>query len=140
MSLVGKILNCSHVLSFIGKICFVHISLLLMPNVYWDNLFSIPKLCNVSLYSGFKPHITVSFVQEGLAPINLLVPDEIHRAAPGGTGGVKTITNYAPVRKFKFSYGYLDSSNGKCCQERENYEQQSNLCTLQLLKNPELCP
>lgn len=37
--------------------------------------------------------------QEGLAPINLVVEDSIHRAMPGGTGGVKTITNYAPVNK-----------------------------------------
>jgi hypothetical protein len=36
--------------------------------------------------------------QEGLAPINLVVDDEFHRAMPGGTGGVKTIANYAPVR------------------------------------------
>jgi len=38
------------------------------------------------------------FFQEGLAPINLVVDDEFHRAMPGGTGGVKTIANYAPVR------------------------------------------
>lgn len=35
--------------------------------------------------------------QEGLAPINLVVENEFHRAAPGGTGGVKTIGNYASV-------------------------------------------
>jgi hypothetical protein len=27
-----------------------------------------------------------------------VVHDEFHRAMPGGTGGVKTIANYAPVR------------------------------------------
>ncbi|KAK2996396.1 hypothetical protein RJ639_026323, partial [Escallonia herrerae] len=32
---------------------------------------------------------------EGLAPINLVVETEMHRATPGGTGGVKTIGNYA---------------------------------------------
>ncbi|KAJ6852439.1 branched-chain-amino-acid aminotransferase 5, chloroplastic-like isoform X2 [Iris pallida] len=37
--------------------------------------------------------------REGMAPINLVVEDEVHRATPGGTGGVKTITNYAPVLK-----------------------------------------
>lgn len=37
--------------------------------------------------------------QEGLAAINLLVEEEIHRAMPGGTGGVKTIANYAPVKE-----------------------------------------
>lgn len=38
--------------------------------------------------------------QEGLAPINLIVETDFHRATPGGTGGVKTIGNYASVRKF----------------------------------------
>lgn len=35
--------------------------------------------------------------QGGLAPIDLKVETYFHRAAPGGTGGVKTISNYAPV-------------------------------------------
>ncbi|XP_042492250.1 branched-chain-amino-acid aminotransferase 2, chloroplastic-like [Macadamia integrifolia] len=43
------------------------------------------------------------FKLEGLAPINLLVEDEYHHATatatPGGTGGVKSISNYAPVLK-----------------------------------------
>lgn len=37
--------------------------------------------------------------QEGLAPIQLQVETKYHRATPGGTGGVKAIGNYAPVRK-----------------------------------------
>ena len=49
--------------------------------------------------------ITSSFLflslQEGLAPLNLFVEDEMHRATPGGIGSVKTISNYAPVRKQK---------------------------------------
>lgn len=32
-----------------------------------------------------------------MAPINLIVETEMHRATPGGTGGVKTIGNYAAV-------------------------------------------
>ncbi|XP_062210457.1 branched-chain-amino-acid aminotransferase 2, chloroplastic-like [Phragmites australis] len=40
-----------------------------------------------------------NYFKEGLAPINLVIEDGIHRAMPGGTGGVKTITNYAPVLK-----------------------------------------
>lgn len=35
--------------------------------------------------------------QEGMAPINLVIETEMHRATPGGTGGVKTIGNYAAV-------------------------------------------
>ncbi|XP_043711883.1 branched-chain amino acid aminotransferase 2, chloroplastic-like isoform X2 [Telopea speciosissima] len=40
-----------------------------------------------------------TYFKEGLAPINLLVEDEFHRATLGGTGGVKAISNYAPVLK-----------------------------------------
>nr|XP_016448371.1 PREDICTED: branched-chain-amino-acid aminotransferase 5, chloroplastic-like [Nicotiana tabacum] len=35
--------------------------------------------------------------KEGMAPINLVIETEMHRATPGGTGGVKTIGNYAAV-------------------------------------------
>lgn len=42
--------------------------------------------------------------QEGLAPINLVVETEMHRATPGGTGGVKTVGNYAAV---SYPYGAL---------------------------------
>lgn len=44
--------------------------------------------------------------QEGLAPINLVIENEFHRATPGGTGGVKTIGNYASVR-FTFEHLYV---------------------------------
>ncbi|XP_051124425.1 branched-chain-amino-acid aminotransferase 2, chloroplastic-like [Andrographis paniculata] len=40
-----------------------------------------------------------NYFKEGTAPLNLYVEDEFHRAARGGAGGVKTITNYAPVLK-----------------------------------------
>ncbi|KAB1208290.1 Branched-chain-amino-acid aminotransferase 3, chloroplastic [Morella rubra] len=32
-------------------------------------------------------------------PLNLVIEDTIHRATPGGTGGIKTVTNYSPVYK-----------------------------------------
>ncbi|KAF6168947.1 hypothetical protein GIB67_038444 [Kingdonia uniflora] len=38
-------------------------------------------------------------IVEGLAPINLVVENDSHRATPGGTGEIKTIGNYAPVLK-----------------------------------------
>ncbi|XP_060187531.1 branched-chain amino acid aminotransferase 2, chloroplastic-like isoform X2 [Lycium barbarum] len=38
-----------------------------------------------------------NYFKEGMAPINLVVETEMHRATPGGTGGVKTIGNYAAV-------------------------------------------
>jgi len=46
-------------------------------------------------------YMLIAFVhfilQEGLSPINLIVEEKFHRASPGGTGGVKTIGNYASV-------------------------------------------
>ena len=39
-------------------------------------------------------------VQDGLSPLNLYIEDEFHRATRGGVGGVKSITNYAPVSKY----------------------------------------
>lgn len=36
-------------------------------------------------------------VQESNSCLNLRVEEEYIRAAPGGVGGVKTISNYAPV-------------------------------------------
>ncbi|KAF8410271.1 hypothetical protein HHK36_002796 [Tetracentron sinense] len=66
-----------------------------------------------------------NYFKEGLAPLNLVVEDKFHRAAPGGTGGVKTITNYAPVLKAQAqakSKGFsdvlfLDSVNKKNIEE-----------------------
>ncbi|CAI9758461.1 unnamed protein product [Fraxinus pennsylvanica] len=40
-----------------------------------------------------------NYFKEGLAPIHLIVETEMHRATPGGTGGIKTIGNYAGVLK-----------------------------------------
>ncbi|CAN6301683.1 unnamed protein product [Urochloa humidicola] len=52
-----------------------------------------------------------NYFKEGLAPINLVVDDAFHRAMPGGTGGVKTIANYAPVLRAQVdakSRGFTD--------------------------------
>ena len=45
------------------------------------------------------------YFKGGLNPIALKVSDEFHRAAPGGSGGVKAIGNYAP--------GMMPSKNAK---------------------------
>ncbi|XP_068654222.1 branched-chain amino acid aminotransferase 1, mitochondrial-like [Aristolochia californica] len=63
------------------------------------------------------------YFKEG--PINLFVENEFHRATPGGTGGVKTISNYAPVLKAQIrakSKGFsdvlfLDSVNKRNLEE-----------------------
>ncbi|XP_057784392.1 branched-chain amino acid aminotransferase 2, chloroplastic-like [Salvia miltiorrhiza] len=66
-----------------------------------------------------------NYFKEGLAPINLIVETEMHRATPGGTGGVKTIGNYAAVLQAQsvakakgFSdVLYLDSTHKKYLEE-----------------------
>ncbi|KAI3927026.1 hypothetical protein MKW92_052131 [Papaver armeniacum] len=60
-----------------------------------------------------------------LAPINLVVENDFHRSTPGGTGGVKTIGNYAAVMKAQSAakakgYSdvlYLDSVHNKYLEE-----------------------
>ncbi|KDP41567.1 hypothetical protein JCGZ_15974 [Jatropha curcas] len=66
-----------------------------------------------------------NYFKEGLAPLNLYIEEEFHRASRGGAGGVKSITNYAPVLKAiarAKSRGfsdvlYLDSVNKKYIEE-----------------------
>lgn len=38
-----------------------------------------------------------NYFKEGSAPLNLYVEEDFDRASSRGTGGVKTISNYAPV-------------------------------------------
>ncbi|KAH0467682.1 hypothetical protein IEQ34_002715 [Dendrobium chrysotoxum] len=66
-----------------------------------------------------------NYFKEGLAPLNLIIDTEIHRAIPGGTGGVKAIGNYSPVLKAQSiakdkGYSdilYLDSVHKKYVEE-----------------------
>ncbi|CAL9107401.1 unnamed protein product [Musa textilis] len=77
-----------------------------------------------------------NYFKEGLAPINLVVENEFHRAAPGGTGGVKTIGNYASVLKAQKrakenGYSdvlYLDSIHKK-------YLEEVSSCNIFVVKN-----
>eukprot|EP00793_Prasinoderma_coloniale_P001458 PRCOL_00005233-RA len=60
-----------------------------------------------------------------LTPINLAIADDMHRAGPGGTGGVKSVGNYAPVLQAqvlakKGGYSdlmYLDAVHNKYVEE-----------------------
>ncbi|XP_022863953.1 branched-chain-amino-acid aminotransferase 2, chloroplastic-like isoform X2 [Olea europaea var. sylvestris] len=62
---------------------------------------------------------------EGTVPLNLYVQDEFHRSAQARVGGVKSITNYAPVLKSlnrAWNRGfsnvlYLDSMNKRYIEE-----------------------
>ncbi|XP_074271895.1 branched-chain-amino-acid aminotransferase 2, chloroplastic-like [Silene latifolia] len=66
-----------------------------------------------------------NYFKAGSAPLSLYVEDEFHRASRGGTGGVKSITNYAPALKPLIrakSKGfsdvlYLDSEHNKYVEE-----------------------
>ncbi|PSS30667.1 Branched-chain-amino-acid aminotransferase [Actinidia chinensis var. chinensis] len=66
-----------------------------------------------------------NYFKEGIAPIHLVVETEVHRAMPGGTGGVKTIGNYASVLKAQTlakakgftDILYLDCVNKKYLEE-----------------------
>ncbi|XP_057846150.2 branched-chain-amino-acid aminotransferase 5, chloroplastic [Cryptomeria japonica] len=66
-----------------------------------------------------------NYFKEGLAPIHLKVETKHHRATPGGTGGIKTIGNYAPVLSIQSSAKangfsdvvYLDAINKKYLEE-----------------------
>ncbi|GFZ18845.1 branched-chain aminotransferase 3 [Actinidia rufa] len=66
-----------------------------------------------------------NYFKEGIAPIHLVVETEVHRATPGGTGGVKTIGNYASVLKAQTlakakgftDVLYLDCVNKKYLEE-----------------------
>lgn len=52
-----------------------------------------------------------AYFKGGLSPIDLKVETYFHRAAPGGTGAVKSISNYAPVLKTQLTAkgkGYAD--------------------------------
>jgi len=51
------------------------------------------------------------YFKGGMKAIDLLISDEFHRAAPGGSGGVKAIGNYAPgmmPSKIAKSKGYAE--------------------------------
>ncbi|KAK4481569.1 hypothetical protein RD792_012471 [Penstemon davidsonii] len=66
-----------------------------------------------------------NYYKEGTASLNLYVEDEYHRTMRGGAGGVKSITNYAPVLKAMCKAKdrgfsdvlYLDSENKRNVEE-----------------------
>ncbi|XP_064984429.1 branched-chain amino acid aminotransferase 2, chloroplastic-like isoform X1 [Musa acuminata AAA Group] len=77
-----------------------------------------------------------NYFKEGLAPINLIVENEYHRAGPGGTGGVKTIGNYASVfralKKAKEN-GYSDVLYLDCIHKK--YLEEVSSCNIFVVKN-----
>ena len=65
------------------------------------------------------------YFKGGITPTSLRVSDEFHRAAPGGSGGVKAIGNYAPgmipskmaKKEGYYEIIYLDAANHKYIEE-----------------------
>ncbi|CAN6896901.1 unnamed protein product [Brassica oleracea var. botrytis] len=77
-----------------------------------------------------------NYFKEGVAPINLIVESEFHRATPGGTGGVKTIGNYAAVLKAQSiakSKGYSDVLYLDCVHKR--YLEEVSSCNIFIVKD-----
>ncbi|XP_070052043.1 branched-chain amino acid aminotransferase 2, chloroplastic [Nicotiana tabacum] len=76
-----------------------------------------------------------NYFKEGLAPINLVVETEMHRATPGGTGGVKTVGNYAAVLKAQSAAkakGYSDVLYLDSVQKR--YLEEVSSCNVFIVK------
>ncbi|XP_073156723.1 branched-chain-amino-acid aminotransferase 2, chloroplastic isoform X1 [Henckelia pumila] len=78
-----------------------------IPPAGKGSLYIRPLLIGSGAVLGLAPSPEYSFLvyaspvgnyfKEGTAPLKLYVEDEFHRATRGGAGGVKSITNYAPV-------------------------------------------
>ncbi|GLT46844.1 hypothetical protein SLA2020_205740 [Shorea laevis] len=77
-----------------------------------------------------------NYFKEGVAPINLIVEHELHRATPGGTGGVKTIGNYAAVLKAQSAAkakGYSDVLYLDCVHKK--YLEEVSSCNIFIVKD-----
>ncbi|KAH7518177.1 hypothetical protein FEM48_Zijuj09G0144000 [Ziziphus jujuba var. spinosa] len=117
-----------------------------LANRHWvppagkGSLYLRPLLFGSGPVLGIGPAPEYSFVifasPIGASAMNLLVDRNVSRAAPGGCGGIKSITNYAPVfevvKKAK-AQGYadvlfLDATTGK------NIEEVSS-CNIFIVKN-----
>ncbi|KAI4341644.1 hypothetical protein MLD38_026342 [Melastoma candidum] len=77
-----------------------------------------------------------NYFKEGVAPIHLIVEHELHRATPGGTGGVKTIGNYAAVLKAQTAAkvrGYSDVLYLDCVEKK--YLEEVSSCNIFIVKD-----
>ncbi|XP_021757493.1 branched-chain amino acid aminotransferase 2, chloroplastic-like [Chenopodium quinoa] len=77
-----------------------------------------------------------NYFKEGLAPINLVIETDFHRASPGGTGGVKTIGNYAAVLKAHTAakaQGYSDVLYLDCVHKK--YLEEVSSCNVFVVKD-----
>ncbi|CAN1342934.1 Branched-chain amino acid aminotransferase 2, chloroplastic [Linum perenne] len=80
-----------------------------------------------------------NYFKEGLAPIKLIIEHELHRATPGGTGGVKTIGNYAAVLKAQAvakDKGYSDVLYLDCVHKK--YLEEVSSCNIFVVKGKQI--
>ncbi|KAJ1272257.1 hypothetical protein BS78_06G188400 [Paspalum vaginatum] len=89
------------------------VKLTVLANKRWvpppgkGSLYIRPQLIGSGAILGVAPAPQYTFIvfvcpvghyfKDGMSPISLLTEEEYHRAAPGGTGDIKTIGNYASV-------------------------------------------
>ncbi|KAH7854247.1 hypothetical protein Vadar_011718 [Vaccinium darrowii] len=76
-----------------------------------------------------------NYFKEGIAPIHLMIDTEVHRAFRCGTGGVKTIGNYALVLKAQTAAkakGYTDVLYLDCFHKK--YLEQVSSCNVFVVK------
>ncbi|CAD5335950.1 unnamed protein product [Arabidopsis thaliana] len=104
------------------------------------SLYIRPLLMGTGAVLGLAPAPEYTFLifvsPEGVAPINLIVETEFHRATPGGTGGVKTIGNYAAVLKAQSiakAKGYSDVLYLDCLHKR--YLEEVSSCNIFIVKD-----
>ncbi|KAI4315108.1 hypothetical protein L6164_027954 [Bauhinia variegata] len=77
-----------------------------------------------------------NYFKEGVAPINLVIERDLHRATPGGTGGVKTIGNYAAVLKAQSvakAKGFSDVLYLDCVHKK--YLEEVSSCNIFIVKD-----
>ncbi|XP_062177001.1 branched-chain-amino-acid aminotransferase 6-like isoform X1 [Alnus glutinosa] len=83
-----------------------------LANKHWvpppgkGSLYVRPLLIGSGPHLGMGPAPEYTFLTYSVpvgnyhkGPLNLVVEDKLHRAAPGGTGSVKAVANYSPVYK-----------------------------------------
>ncbi|GAB2283060.1 Branched-chain-amino-acid aminotransferase, mitochondrial [Dionaea muscipula] len=76
-----------------------------------------------------------NYFKEGMSPINLVIETTVHRASPGGTGGVKSIGNYAAVLKAQTAAkakGYTDVLYLDCVHKK--YLEEVSSCNVFIVK------
>jgi branched-chain amino acid aminotransferase len=116
-----------------------------IPPLGKGSLYIRPLLMGTGAVLGLAPAPEYTFLiyvspvgnyfKEGVASIHLFVENELHRATPGGTGGVKTIGNYAAVLKAQSAAkakGYSDVLYLDCVNKQ--YLEEVSSCNIFAVK------